>query len=295
MNRIAAVVVTYNRKDLLLECIASLRDQTYRDLAILIVDNASTDGTKDALSPLIEDGAIFYENTGANLGGAGGFEYGVRKAVEAGYEYLWIMDDDSIPEKTALEELVKAADVLDVFGWLSSKVLWKDGTLCRMNIQRDLSLKTMKKIEGEDLIPAGGATFVSLFFPSEIVRREGLPIAEFFIWSDDLEYTRRISLKYHCYIVPSSVVLHKCATNNGSNISTDEESKIPRYRYAYRNEVVLYRREGFRGFMHVLLRTPLHIYRVLRFSKTRKLARIRVILGATFAGLRFRPEIHFPD
>lgn len=292
---IAAIVVTYNRKELLLECVESLRAQTCKDLDILIVDNASTDGTKEALSELIDEGIVLYENTGANLGGAGGFEYGVRKAVEAGYDYLWIMDDDSIPYPAALEELVKAAERVPGFGWLSSTVLWKDGTLCSMNIQRDQKLRPLQPAGGQDLIPAGGATFVSLFFPASVVRAEGLPIGAFFIWADDLEYTRRISLKYPCYVVPASVVLHKCATNNGSNISTDEESKIPRYRYAYRNEVVLYRREGIRGFLHVLMRTPLHIMRVLRYSKSKKLARIRVILGATAAGLRFRPEVKYPQ
>ena len=121
------------------------------------------------------------------------------------------------------------------------------------------------------------------------MRKVGLPIKEFFIWADDLEYTRRISRQYPCFVVPGSVTVHKCATNNGGNISTDAPERIARYRLAYRNEVYVYRREGFRGFVRLLLRTPLHILRVLTKSKGQKGKRIRVILGG-HAGISFLPR-----
>ena len=76
MERAAAVVVTYNRKDLLLKNIEALTAQTRKDLLdILIIDNASTDGTKGQLKSYIDTNRIIYENTGANLGGAGGFHH----------------------------------------------------------------------------------------------------------------------------------------------------------------------------------------------------------------------------
>ena len=94
MKKVAAVVVTYNRKNLLLENVQSLLGQTFSDVQIIIVDNNSSDGTQDVLQQFIERKQILYFNTGANLGGAGGFSYGIRLAVEAGYEYIWVMDDD---------------------------------------------------------------------------------------------------------------------------------------------------------------------------------------------------------
>ena len=108
MKKIAAVVVTYNRKALLLENIESLLSQTVSDLLdIVIVDNASTDGTKEALGKYVSNEKIIYKNTGANLGGAGGFQYGIRYAAENGYEYVWVMDDDCMPTSTALENFLK--------------------------------------------------------------------------------------------------------------------------------------------------------------------------------------------
>ena len=293
IGRIAAVVVTYNRKALLLECIAALKAQTVRP-DILIIDNASTDGTEESLAPLAAEGIIRYQNTGANLGGAGGFSYGMKMAVEEGWDYVWIMDDDTIPRENALEMLLKAHQQLSPYGYLSSKTLWKDGTLCNMNLQRDPDMKMIRSYTKE-IIPSGTATFVSLFVPSSVIRDVGLPIAEFFIWADDLEYTRRIARKYPCFVVTNSVAVHKCPTNNGGNIATDEESRIGRYRFAYRNEVYVYRREGWKGICHLLLRTPLHIVRVIRYAKSRKGERIRVILGSTLKGIGFHPEIRFPD
>ena len=287
-----AVVVTWNRRALLMECLERLFAQTWRDMDVLVVDNASDDGTGEALAPLVEAGRIACVNPGENLGGAGGFQLGIRRAVEAGCDYVWVMDDDAMPEPTALEALMRAGEKLGGFGWLSGKTLWMDGSLCRMNVQRDLRMGNITDFSGE-AIPAGAATFVSLLIPSDVVRSVGLPIREFFIWADDLEYTRRVSRQHPCWVIPASVTVHKCRTNNGGNISTDDESRISRYRLAYRNEVYLYRREGARGVLRLMLRTPLHVARVLLKSKSRKGERIRTILGGTIEGLKFHPQIEY--
>ena len=242
--RIAAAVVTYNRKELLAECVGALLEQTY-PVDILIIDNASTDGTRQELEELICQGKVQYINTGANLGGAGGFHVAVKEAVSRKYDYIWLMDDDTIPEKDALSALVQALkDTKGNFGFLSSKAVWKDGNVCRMNEQKFLDSEV---INGKKFTKCRQATFVSLFLPSRVVLQIGLPIKEFFIWGDDVEYTRRISEKYVCYYVPESVVLHKTANNEGSNIATDDVSRMDRYRYAYRNEVYIARKENLRN------------------------------------------------
>ena len=203
------------------------------------------------------------------------------------------MDDDTMPTPTALQALASEAGSIGRFGYLSSRALWIDGSVCRMNIQRDMRMGNISDFS-QRRIPSGAATFVSLFVPIQVVREVGLPIGEFFIWADDLEYTRRISRRYPCYVITDSVVIHKCETNNGGNIATDMPERIGRYRYAYRNEVYVYRREGLRGWLRLALRTPLHIFRVFARSDSMKLARIRIILGGTLKGLRFRPPVEYP-
>ena len=91
---IAACVVTYNRKDKLVKCLHALLNQTYSDFQIIVVDNASTDGTKDAIQEFIQNNQIRYYNTGKNLGGAGGFNFAIKNVANK-FSYLWIMDDDT--------------------------------------------------------------------------------------------------------------------------------------------------------------------------------------------------------
>jgi len=294
MKKIAAVVVTYNRKALLLENIESLLSQTVSDLLdIVIVDNASTDGTKEALEKYVSNEKIIYKNTGANLGGAGGFQYGIRYAAENGYKYVWVMDDDCMPTSTALENFLIIDEKLNGnYGFLSSKVLWKDKSICTMNVQRETMFKNVKDFQSK-VVDVCMASFVSLFVPVKIVKEVGLPIKEFFIWTDDWEYTRRISLKYKCYLVNDSVVVHKSASNIGANISNDTVDRLERYKYLYRNDVYLWRREGLSGFIYEVLRLSLHTFKVCCLAEDNKLKRLKYIFNGTVEGLSFNPRIEF--
>lgn len=294
MKKTAAVVVTFNRKQLLKENIDNLLAQTKKEfLDIVIIDNASTDGTKEFIDEYIHSGKIIYINTGANLGGAGGFQYGIRYAAENNYDFVWVMDDDCMPTSTALEELIKFDKKLNGnYGFLSSKILWKDNSICKMNVQRKTLTKNVKDFNDE-MIPVVMSSFVSCFIPMDIVYEVGLPIKEFFIWTDDWEYTRRISLKHKSYLIPSSVCIHKSGANFGANIATEGSGRLDRYNYLYRNDVYLYRREGLRGFMYETVRLSGHALKVLVKAKDNKMKRIKLIVRGTRNGLKFNPEIEY--
>lgn len=288
--RTAAVVVTYNRLPLLRQCLAALTSQTALGLTIFLIDNASTDGTAEAVAAMTLPNLV-YRNTGKNLGGAGGFAYGVREAALAGYDALWLMDDDTLPTPTALAEFLQAdRDLHGRYGWLSGRALAPDGTDQPMNLQRVTPYKDLPNFDGTR-IPAVMASFVSLFLRTETVRRYGLPIAEFFIWSDDWEYTRRISRAQPCYVIPASRVVHAMQNPGIVNIAADVPARWERYRYFYRNDVVLYRREGVRGWLWLLAKDAWHTVQVLRSPQGRKAWRIGIIWKGFFAGVRFAPEI----
>lgn len=292
---VAAVVVTYNRKELLCECIQALLGQAPEVPQIFVIDNHSTDGTRDAIGSFIDSGTVTYHDTGSNLGGAGGFSFGIRKAVESGADFIWVMDDDCIPTPGALGKLLKAdAKLGGRYGFLSSKVLWKDGSLCTMNLQRDTLTHTLAGFD-KALQPVVMASFVSLFLPRPVVMELGLPIKEFFIWTDDWEYTRRISRRYSCYAVADSIVIHKSKSNIGANIATESADRLDRFNFLYRNDVVLYRREGLKGFAYEAVRLGGHCLRVLLKSKDHKKERLGKILAGTARGLLFHPEIEYVD
>lgn len=293
-NSVAAVVVTYNRKKLLLECVQALIKQSASEvLDILVIDNASTDGTAAALEPYVKTGHVIHINTGSNLGGAGGFQFGIREATMRGYDYIWIMDDDCIPQTGALAALISWSEKLGTYGFLSSKALWKDGTVCEMNIQRHSIAQRVSDFSIEPN-PIQIATFVSLFIPTKVVLELGLPIKEFFIWTDDWEYTRRISRSYPCYLIPSSVVKHLSAENRGSDIAAESNpDRFERYRLMYRNSVYLYRREGVYGWLYCFARVFGHAFKVILKAENNKAMRLHAIFGGTKDGFSFNPQIAY--
>lgn len=290
---VVAIIVTYNRKKLLMECVAALlKQEGTAPLDIFIIDNASTDGTREAAQSYIESGEVRYFNTGANLGGAGGFEFGIRQAAKHNYDYVWIMDDDTIPTCTALKELLDAAGHMGSFGFLSSHALWSDGSVCTMNVQRkDIFRKLKLNAFEQKVIPVQYATFVSLFVSMPVVREVGAPIGEFFIWGDDWEYTRRISKKYRSYVVTDSKVVHKTSTNIGCDISNDIPERIQRYKYSFRNGAYLGRQEGIKGRIYRCLSLSKCIAKVILKSKTEKKERLGVIFSGIKEGRSFDPQI----
>lgn len=289
MNKVVAIVVTYNRKELLKKCVEKLKNQT-KNLDILVIDNASTDGTEDLFTNY--DEFVKYFNTGSNLGGAGGFSFGIKKAVELGYEYLWILDDDTMPTSKALEAFFNKDEELNgKYGFLTSKVLWKDDSICNMNIQKITKWKQLKNFDSNQSVQY--ASFVSLFIKASTVKRVGLPYKEFFIWADDWEYTRRISKTEKCYFVPQSVVHHWCNTNVGANIITAEPDRMDRFKYMYRNDVVMYRQDGFEGSLYLFIRNMLHRLRIFKDGKNIR-KKMELIYVATKEGKQFFPKIEFP-
>ena len=291
LANVIVVVVTYNRKKLLKESIEALLAQSYKDCAVIIVDNASDDGTYEEVNNLIDNKKVLYFNTGDNLGGAGGFNYGVKKAIELGSNYIWLMDDDCIVKEDSLQVLVEEANKRnDNFGFLASKVLWTDGTMCEMNIPRITMTKNLSEYDLDNQ-KVFMSSFVSLFIRSEIVKELGYPIKDFFIWTDDWEYTRRISRKYLCYYVPESEVIHKTNNKFGAKIENANSDNLDRFSYLYRNDVYLYSREGLKGYIYMFLRVLYHSYKVLKSDKDKKLKRIGIIINSTLKGLSFKPEI----
>ena len=294
MKKVLAVIVAYNRPALLKESIEQCLSQSVsNELDILIVDNSTSNEVRDHISEHIDKNEIIYIGTDSKLSSAAGFQFGMRYAVEHGYEFAWIMDDDCIPMNNTLEEFLKwDKELAGNYGFLSSKALWKDGSISRTTVQKKSLFHNVKDFS-DNPIPVLFAGFVSMLIPTRIISDVGLSIKEFFIWSDDWEYARRISRKYPCYLITSSTVTHKSATNIGGNIAIDSEDRIYRYEYLYRNDVYLYRREGIKGFIYELLRLTDHTMRVIFKAKDHKMKRLSCIIKGTVAGLKFNPQIEY--
>lgn len=99
--KILAVIVTHNRCSLLVRCIDHLQSQERQPDEILVINNASTDGTVEMLNQ-----RRMHFVTQENVGSAGGWHRGIQHALEHGFDAVWLMDDDGFPDKHALEKLV---------------------------------------------------------------------------------------------------------------------------------------------------------------------------------------------
>ena len=297
ITKVVAVVVTYNRKDLLLECIRAVLRQKAVTTDVLVVDNASTDGTATSITELYGDDArVIYMNTGSNLGGAGGFSFGINAAVNLGYDYLWIMDDDTIPDDTALYKLLNAADILnDDFGFLSSFVKWTDGTPCVMNIPMISPRwnKTDIRMQFDNrMIMLESASFVSMLIRTDVVKKVGLPIKEFIIWADDAEYALRISKLYRSFYVYDSQVVHAIKNNIPASIVSEKDvDRLKRFQYLYRNKRYIARHNGLRAWVSYRLEIIQTLCRILKGSKSMKLKKCGIVLSSSLSGFFFRPRI----
>ena len=244
---VVALVVTYNRKVLLLECVNALLNQSTSVSTILIVDNASTDHTYEALSEngFIDNPSVVYEQMKENTGGAGGFSFGMKRAMELKPDYVWIMDDDTIPTKTALEELIKATKITphETSFWASA-VYGVNGEY--MNIpELDVRLSESDYPCWYDHLKDGmvriqNATFVSLLINADAICNCGVPLAFYFIWGDDTEYTLRLTTFYGpAYFVGNSVVTHKRGLAKAISLQNETNSnRIKFFYYKIRNQLI---------------------------------------------------------
>ncbi len=235
---VCAVVVTYNRVELLRECLAAVTGQTREPDTVLVVDNASTDGTREMVRS--EFPAAELLELPQNEGSAGGFHEGMKAASGRGVDWLWVMDDDTIPRPDALERLLDARGRLDGLpepALLASKVLWTDGRLHPMNWPAPNLTDVDRFVDGVErtLLPIRANTFPSLLVKREAVERHGPPRKGFWIWSDDIDFTQRILRHEAGYLVPDSVAVHKTETAHKPHEGRQ------RFYYAVRNGVFILR------------------------------------------------------
>lgn len=293
IKKIDVVVVTYNRLPLLKECITALLSQKQNLSSIHVINNHSQDGTNQYLESLKNNRIVKVHNLTKNVGGAKGFEIGVSKALQSPGEFVWIMDDDTIPKFSASDNLLTAISKLKGnFGFVCSNVKWKDGS--GMNMPDPTAQWTT--LSDEYLIGVTRATFVSLLVKKSVIKKVGFPIGEMKIWGDDTEYTTRISKRFPCYLVTNSVVIHKSPigfTNEG--IINTSEDRISRIEYAYRNNIYIARKYySKKKVIKLVLRFCFDAISCIKV-KNKKFIRFKNVIIGVIKGFFFNPTVSFPN
>ena len=242
---VTAVVVTYNRLDKLKNVLSALEDQTLPPSELVVVDNASTDGTGDFLASYASEQhggmSVKVISCTENLGGAGGFSTGMNSGYDSGSDFVWIFDDDGYPEPDALEKLIQGYNgAVDELGpdvpYACSVVKFIDGSICEMNNPVPTWDWGRLLAKGQNSVMVTSCSFVSVLIPRWVIESFGLPFKEYFIWFDDAEYTLRITKTCPGVQVLDSVIIHDMASNKGVNFSMIDEKNAWKFSYGIRNQ-----------------------------------------------------------
>ncbi len=295
MNKIFAVVLTYNRKDLLKRCLDAIYAQTRPCDGVIVIDNASTDGTEQML---LQERFPFLKVyvLSENIGASGGFNAGFRIAYKNGADFVWMMDDDVIPEPDALLRLEESDALLNSEGidhsyLLSTAYTEKglitnsphlDDRLNRINYQNwPLTLQ-------HGIVPIRRATFVSILVPRSTLSEHGLPLASMFIWGEDSEYTLRITEDAPGFLVGASKVQHLRQESGSIDIVAERNpNRIEYHRHLIRNEMFVARK--YYKQRRVVMAT-LHQWKVMfKLLRRGEFHKAGIVLRGLMESGRFRP------
>jgi len=193
-DRVCAVVVTFNREALLRRCLNALLDQARPPDTILVVDNASTDGTGEFLATAFPE--VCAVRLAKNIGGAGGFAEGLAWALARGFDWTWLMDDDVTPDRHCLGELLEVA-LASGKRVLAPRRLAQDGQDCANEAILVEAAQRFELVRADPLREPYQLvdlfTFEGPLIHRSVIEAVGLPDPNHFIRSDDMIYAIRIN------------------------------------------------------------------------------------------------------
>lgn len=244
---VAVVVVTFNRADLLARLLDGLAAQTRRADAVIVVDNASTDHTRDVLEAR-SDLPLHVTWSEENLGGAGGFHLGVRAAYDGGWDRVWLVDDDVVPAPDCLEQLLAVDEdcLTSVREDLSGALVEK--AAIDFDLRNPLAIRPKRsavdtvyadRASMPALVEVHNVAFEGFMARRRVVEEIGFPDPAFFIFYDDAEYAVRARRAgHHIWAVRDAVLVRQLDFNQQHDLSGWKGF------YMYRNLFVVHLRHG---------------------------------------------------
>ncbi|WP_333646091.1 glycosyltransferase [Lacrimispora sp.] len=244
---IGVIIVTYNRIEKLMETLEQFSKQTKSPLYVAVVNNASTDQTEVFLESWQNEHEGFEKvilNLSENTGGSGGFYEGLKKSLTLAAEWVWVSDDDAMPEVDALENayryLEKNMEHLDSISAICGQVIngGKIDTNHRKNyISRGIRILEQPIPEEEYLkeeFEINAFSYVGTIISRDKMKEVGLTLKEYFIWWDDTEHSLRLSKAGRIICVPAIRIHH--------DVGWSEFEVSWKTYYGFRNMIDMYKR-----------------------------------------------------
>jgi hypothetical protein len=237
LPNVSVIILNWNGWQDTLACVESCHRLDWPNFNIVVVDNASTDGSEELLRQNLADVVII--QSGANLGFAGGNNVGIRHALECKADYVWLLNNDAVADPQALTALVecmeKHRDVAiagsKIFYHAEPRKIWSAGGLWekgRLHL-RQRGANQVDQGQFEELCEIDSVSGCSMLVRSTFIEKIGLMDEEYFLYWEDSEWCARFrSRGYKVLFVPSSKVWHKVS------VST-RQSSFSQYYYYTRN------------------------------------------------------------
>lgn len=291
-KKIAGVIVTFNRKKLLLNNICNCLAQRRIPDKIIVIDNHSSDGSQDYINMNLDDSQkkrIDYVYLDENVGGAGGFSYGVKYAYEDQCDYIWLMDDDGYPvsEDTLLilEEFIIDKGIADRAFIVNSLVICDDEFLSFGVIDEGIVRYKISDIK-KSVIYNFANPFNGTMISRELVDKIGYPRADYFIKGDEREYLLRAeSNNIPIYTITNSKYYHPSpfdwSKRKGDNLSSCLKYVEPAWKEYYLTRNVCLNSKYYRKFyfarqIRYLLK---RIFLIMQCGESKKDTIRKVIVG----------------
>lgn len=285
--RVTAVTVNWNRPKDTLECLTSLRRQAGVELQLVVIDNGSTDDSASIIKQACPD--VILITTCTNLGFARGFNLGIRYALQAGAEYVLLLNNDTIAAEDMVTQLIlspfgsREVTAPVIFRYGQPNLIWSaGGNINRITLEIDGHHERMPSTGG----PPIGRDFLSgcaLLVPRAVFDSVGFFDERFFMYYEDLDFCIRVRRQgYQLWLVPKAKLWHKVSTSSGGAGSPNE-------RFNMAKSSVIYFRKHSNGPQWLAI-APLRVLSALRWTmllaRTRSWASLRGYWSGLVAGLR---------
>ena len=245
---VAVVVLSWNGREDTLACLRSLARVSEPELHVIVVDNASSDGTAEAVAQEFPE--VELVRSEENLGFAGGMNLGLRRALEVGADYALTLNNDTVVGAALVTALVEEAERRRDAGALCSKILffdppdrvWYAGA--RYDPRRGYQRRHRGYGERDgaayaDVVETERACGAAMLVPRRVLERVGLFDESLFAYVEDVDWSLRArKLGLPLLVVPSSRVWHKVSTATGG------ESSPTTIYYNLRNTLVVCERHA---------------------------------------------------
>lgn len=248
---VTALVVTYNRFNLLLLTIGALLAQTRLPDRIVLLDNGSTDGTFDKLvASGVDLSRVDYVRLEPNRGPARGFWQGMSYAHAGGADWVWVMDDDVVPDPDCLETMLAALPKLppmDQIGFLQSRVVGEDG---RSQNTPEVAWRTdgtnypdWERLLKDGIVVISKAALTSTLVPRATLDRFPPSAPDFFMWGEDSDFTLRVTAELPAFMIGASRAVHlRKIAKPVSPMTETDPARLRLMRHKCRNNVYIRRR-----------------------------------------------------